>query len=129
MKLQVITFMYYKEIPFIPAYHWWDKIRWQIVKRLGGANPLETVKVKRIFIDADKFMEKLFKQRTALLEHFNLEAEELLIGADDFEELMNEENIKQSFSFYASYNHGRREIYGLKITVIPWMKGILVMPK
>jgi hypothetical protein len=79
-------------------------------------------------VDAEEFMDKLWKQKRALFDQFNREPQQLIIGADDYEQMMHCENIRQLFTFNASYNYGRNEIYGLKITVIPWMRGICVMP-
>ncbi len=36
-------------------------------------------------------------------------------------------NITERFSFGAEFGYGRN-IYGLRVTVIPWMRGMVVMP-
>ena len=127
MKPQYISFVQQTLIPVVPQYKWWDTPRWWLVKLLGGANPLETVRVVRVPIDGKDFMERMWKQRRALVEQFRPEPTSILVGAEDFEELMGTHGISQQFTFDAEFGHGPR-LYGLKVTVIPWMRGVLVMP-
>jgi hypothetical protein len=129
MKRDYIDFVDWREIPqpFIPR-KWWDKIRWRLVKWLGGVNPLDTVEVKRVPVNGKEFMERLWKQKRALVESFRREPTTVLMGAEDYEELMSSPAVRQSFTVHAEFNYGRREVYGLTVKVIPWMRGILVMP-
>ena len=62
------------------------------------------------------------------MREFNYHPSRLLIGAEDFEELMHEKEISESMTFRANY-YDHQEIVGLKVTVIPWMRGVLVLPK
>lgn len=126
-QLQHIEFVITNQFPVEPKYKWWNKYRWKLVKLLGGVDPNETVKITRIPIRANTFMEKLYKQKSYLFEMFYREPKELLIGASDYEEMMGDKNIMQMFSFDAEYGLNHR-INGLKVTVIPWMKGIVIMP-
>jgi hypothetical protein len=112
--------------PFEPR--WWDSPRWWLVKLLGGDNPNEVVKVTRVPINPKDFMERLWKQRRALVENFHREPTTLWLGAEDYEELMNAPVIRQAFTMHAEFHYGRREVYGLTVKVIPWMRGMLVMP-
>lgn len=125
-ELQYIEFVETTLSPLAPR--WWDRPRWWLVKLLGGSNPYETCKVTRIPIDEKRFEEQLFKQRESLFRHFNREPKTLLIGAEDYEQMMDSPTILGAFRFEASYHYGRNEIYGLTINVIPWMRGVLVMP-
>lgn len=113
------------EFPTPPKWH--DSPRWWLVKKLGGVNPHETAKVVRIPIDGKTFMDKLYKQRRVLFKQFNRHPKELLVGAEEYEEMMDCPAIRQSFSFAAEYAFGQT-IMGLNVRVIPWMRGILVMP-
>ena len=56
-----------------------------------------------------------------------MESKVLLIGAEDYAELMHEVASTQIFSFKSEYGYGEK-ILGMKIKVIPWMRGCLVMP-
>ena len=128
IRLQVVEFVDTKQFLHIPTHKWWDKPRWWLVKKLGGNDPNEVVKVKRIVFDSKDFMAKLYHQERELFKYFNLEPQTLIIGASDFEEIMNCPGIDRILRFDASYMHGRQEIHGLKIVVVPWMKGMVVMP-
>ena len=108
-------------------YRWYDRLRFWLVKKLGGEDPNESVRVTRIVVDPEDFMEKLFAQRESVLEHFGRETKQLLIGACDFEELMRTQQVPDMFCFSAGY-YKDKHMCGLKVTVIPWMRGILVMP-
>ena len=107
---------------------WWDKPRWWLVRVLGGICPLDTIKVIRVPVNGKDFMERLWKQKRALVENFRREPTTLWIGGEDYQELMNSPAVRQTFSVHASFNYGRTEVYGLTVNVIPWMRGMLVMP-
>lgn len=124
---QTVQFVRTKEFPVIPEYRWWNRFRWWLVKLLGGENPYETVKVERVTFNTEDFMEKLFVQQEELVKSFNRHPKELLIGADDFERLMCTKTVTDMFAFNASYNHGPK-VCGLKVKVIPWMRGMVIMP-
>jgi|SRR6185436_284936 len=128
-NISYITFVRHRELPVLfKSVSWYDALRWKLVKLLGGYNPNDSVKVERIPVDGETFMEQLFKQRRALTDQFNRETEEVLVGAEDYEELMNCKNVVQYFNFQSKFmNLGI--IQGVKIRVVPWMRGILVMPK
>lgn len=113
-------------VPHVPA--WWDRPRWWLVKMLGGTNPHDTVKVTRIPVNGKTFAERIFRQRRALTESFRREPTTIWMGAEDYQVLMDSDEIRQMFTMYSSFNYGEREMYGLTVHVIPWMRGTLVMP-
>ncbi len=79
-------------------------------------------------VDGKTFMDRLWKQKRSLVEDFRREPTTLWIGGEDYRELMNSPEVRQSFTVHAQFNYGRNEIYGLTVKVIPWMRGMLVMP-
>ena len=87
----------------------------------------ETSTYTRHVIDTDDVVTRLIKQRSGLLNGYNREPKELLIGAEDFAELMGSPMIRNSYSFGVEYCRDER-IMGLRVTVVPWMSGMLVMP-
>lgn len=107
---------------------WWDRPRWFVVRFLGGECPYDTVKVSTFHIDGDDFADRLFKQKRALFDTFGKEAQVILIGGEDYRELMKSPVVIQSFSFMSSFNYNR-QVFGMKVKVIPWMSGILAIPK
>ena len=124
---QYVEFVDYRSSPLFYQPKWWDKPRWFLVRLLGGNNPHDSVQVTRIPISGEDFAASLFKQRRAIMETFRQEATTILVGGEDYEKLMNSPLITHSFQFSSSFNYGPN-IYGLTVKVIPWMRGILVMP-
>lgn len=108
---------------------WLQKQAWRFLHASGAIEQAyeQSVSVKRVTIDADKFMDRVLKQKHSLFDEFNKEGKRLLIGSDDYFELMNEVAVYEHFSFAAELGMGRR-IMGLTVEVIPWMRGALVMP-
>lgn len=123
-----LEFVEWQEVPVLYVPKWWDRPRWWLVKLLGGTNPRDTVKIIRVPVNGKDFMERLWKQKQALVESFRREPTTLWMGGEDYEALMDSPAVRQAFTVSASFNYGRDEIYGLTVRVIPWMRGILVMP-
>jgi hypothetical protein len=123
-----IQFLDWREIqmPYTPK--WWDRPRWWLVRLLGGQCPFDTVKVTRVPVNGKTFAERLYKQKCALMESFRREPTTLLMGAEDYAELMNSPAVRQEFMVQSAFHYGRDEVYGLQVKVIPWMRGIVVMP-
>lgn len=78
-------------------------------------------------IDAPKFMERLYKQRRALFSYLDRDGQRLLIGSEDFAQLMDETALDGQYTFSAEWIH-RRTVMNLHVQIIPWMRGMLVMP-
>ncbi len=85
------------------------------------------VTIERHEIDDETFMERIFKQKDGIERFFNRKPKTLLIGAEDYAELMHEVVSSQEFRFNAEYWYTNQP-FGLNVRVIPWMRGILVMP-
>ncbi len=117
---------------------WLQKILFWILKKLElNADQIEYVpdKIERILFDSDKFMQTLVQQRKELIDFYHYyEAERVLIGQNTFNELMESDyEFRQMFTFNVQYKYGGSyngyNVYGMKMTIIPWMEGILVLPK
>lgn len=113
--------------------HWLQRLCLGILRKLGCHAHTDTVTVERHVIGkhGDKFMARLFKARNAL-ESFNRQPSRLLIGSEEYAELMHEPISNYYFDFQARYfmgnGEGERTVLGLTVEVIPWMRGMLVMP-
>jgi hypothetical protein len=87
------------------------------------------VKITSHTIDADSFMEKLFKMKHELFKEYRATGEWILIGSKDYAELMSTPEVaRQIINFEADIAYGER-IMGIRIRVVPWMSGIVLMPK
>jgi len=74
-------------------------------------------------------MEAIYKQDIGVLEFYNQRGKSLLIGSKDYQELTGNPAIRQMMQFTGKYRGGYGEVLGMNIIVIPWMKGMLVVPK
>jgi hypothetical protein len=130
MRSTEIKFLEWQEaeLPFSSP-RWRDALRWWLVRLLGGQCPFDTVKVTRVPVDGKTFMDRLWTQKRTLVESFRREPTQLWMGGEDYAALMNCPQVRQAFNVYSEFNYGRREVYGLTVKVIPWMRGMLVMPE
>ena len=109
-------------------YLWVQRVCFYLLRKIGAHRRGEKVTVERHRLDAKTFMERIFKQKDALQYEFSVSPKRLLIGAKDYADLMHEGMASQAFSFQAEY-WKNKTVYGLTVTVIPWMEGVLVMPE
>lgn len=123
-----LEFVEWREFPVPYSPRWWDAPRWWLVRLLGGQCPLDTVKVVRVPVSGKSFMEKLWKQKRELVESFRRKPMTLWMGGEDYEELMSSPAVREAFTIHAEFNYGKHEVYGLTVKVIPWMRGMVVMP-
>jgi hypothetical protein len=111
--------------------HWLQKLCIWTLRKLGAFHHGEVVTFERHVIGKNgrRFMDRLFEQMHNLLDAFDREPSRLLIGAEDYAELM-QEATREYFTFDAEYMRGGRypKVCGLHVEVIPWMRGVLVMP-
>jgi hypothetical protein len=109
---------------------WLQRLAWKFLNWLGAMDQAYEPKttVQRHVIDADKFVDLILKQRRALFDGFRKDGQRLLIGAEDYRELMGEISaINHHFEFQAEIGMNRR-IMGLNVEVVPWMRGVILMP-
>lgn len=117
------AFQYRKDRP-LP---WLQKACFFVLRKLRAFSVSEAVDVERRTIDAGTFMSRLFEQRESVTQLLGRRPTMLLIGAEDYAELMREAEAIQMFSFRAEYGYDR-EILDMTVRVIPWMRGCLVLP-
>jgi hypothetical protein len=143
---QQVTFVFNEPtthwVPMLDAYKlkphgrfaWLQRLLWRGLRRfkaLEQAHEPKTTYMRHVIDDAE-FMRRIFKQRDALFK-VSREPTRLLIGSRDYAELMGCPEIHQMFDFRTEYHiesSGRGpRIVGLKVTVVPWMEGLLVLPE
>ncbi len=109
---------------------WWQRQAWKFLRWCGALEQARELKIKvtRHVVNPDGFMEALYTQQRQLYDLFGKEASRLLIGSDDYSRLMCDPGvIGHGFNFDAQYSTARK-VCGLTVEVIPWMRGMLVMP-
>ena len=109
--------------------HWLQRLCLFVLRRLQCYELIPTYTVERRTIDSESFMQRLFEAHASLQREFYIKPNRLLIGSEDYAGLMREATASDYlFEFGADYRLNGR-IHGLSVQVIPWMRGILVMPK
>ena len=108
---------------------WLQRVCFWFLGRIG-CNPFdEVVAYSRHRIDTQNLVKAIHEQHSGLLDMYHaVKAERLLIGSEDFARLMGAPEIQNMMSFHAAYANGRA-IFGMKVTVIPWMSGVLIVPR
>jgi hypothetical protein len=99
---------------------------WKFLHRRGALHEASRKEVKytRHVVDCTDIVERLIRARSGLLEG---DPRELLIGSEDFADLMTLPPLRIRHDFDLEYRSTGR-IMNLKVRVIPWMSGMLVMP-
>ncbi len=109
---------------------WLQRLAWRFLNWRGAMQQALEPKATftRHVIDADRFIDRILKQKRSLFATFGRNSKRLLIGSEDYAELMCSPEVKMHhFEFSAEVGYSGA-IYGLKIEVIPWMRGAVVMP-
>lgn len=108
---------------------WLQRLAWRFLHWRGAMKQAYEPKViySRHVIDADDFIRRLLKQKSALMEGFHRQGQRLIIGSEDYFELMGQPSIRHHFTFAAEAGY-RNKVLGLTVEVVPWMRGAVVMP-
>lgn len=109
---------------------WVQKIAIWILRKLGCYAVQKELKLTRHVVNTDSLIEALYKQQGEMFKCYHYRGERLLIGPEEFRELTGED-LKYPTSMRLSYNWqegAEATVCGLKVTIVPWMKGLLVVP-
>lgn len=106
---------------------WLQKLCIWVLRKLGCFYNKPEVEIKRHIIAPDDFMERFFKQSNAL-EDLRMRPAAILVGAEDYRDLMQSSLANEAFSFPARYGHGG-QICGLEVIVLPTIRGMVVLPE
>jgi hypothetical protein len=107
---------------------WLQRLCFSFLRWRGCFSVEDRTDFKRHIINPGDLLERILRQDSSLLEFYHRRGERLLIGAETMAELMQQPRINQYMDFSAEYRHDRM-ICGLKITVVPHMRGLLVLPR
>jgi len=115
---------------------WVLRAVWKFLADTGAVKPnyITTTTYTRRVLEPMKFMEQIFKQRTELRRMFYKDGQRLLIGAEDYRDLMNDKEVSMTYFQFSTQFHvgqpgGKYNICGLIVEVVPWMRGMIVMPE
>lgn len=113
---------------------WLKKAMWGYLMRSNCLKPAykETESFARITFEPSKFLAKaIAKHRDAVVRFLGSSNVQILVGPDEFAELASEARILEHFSIDSEYsytNQGITRVYGMRVTVVPWMEGFLILP-
>ncbi len=109
---------------------WIQRLAWRFLQWRGALAQAYEPKCEifRHAIEADTFIERILKQRHELLRGFNRDGQTLLIGSEDYAELMRAPDMRDHMFTFDTRVGMDRQIVGLTVRVIPWMRGMVVMP-
>ena len=119
---------------------WLQEFAIWILKKLGCFALVNQQVVTRKVLDTQDFVQQFWAQNEELFKTYHYRGSRVLVGHEEFAK-MHGFALNHPLSFSAQYiwsesNPTPEEPYGvnrtacgLKVTVIPWMKGILVLSK
>jgi hypothetical protein len=112
-------------------WNWQATLASWLIRKIGVNARDRKIEVKRALIEPAKIVDAIFKQKIAHIDEHR-EPKRLLIGSDDFSELMQTIHFSDAVTigceYYRGDGRGGRQVLGLDVEVIPWMRGALVMP-
>jgi hypothetical protein len=106
---------------------WLQRLCLWVLHKLGATAHIATAEVRRVRLDGEGFMARLYAQKRELFDQFGYDASTLLIGSEEYEQLMGSPEVYQLMRFTAPYEL-RGQVFGLNVRVVPWMSGMVVLP-
>src|ERR1700760_835201 len=112
---------------------WLQRVCLWVLRKLGCFASTDVIRYERHHIgkNGERFMQRLLKAKNAIQGSLEMKPTRLLIGSEQYAELMEEMVSKAPFAFDSQYYIGgydRPTVIGLRVEVIPWMRGILLLP-
>lgn len=108
--------------PFV----WAQEVCCWVMRKLGAYSEDHTTVYSHVkVVDVSDLVEGIYTQVGMLGSNHNLRAHRILMGSEDFTRLCQAPEASYHLTVYAS----SPKFGGLTVTVIPWMKGILVLPE
>ncbi len=99
-----------------------------MLKKLHCHHYEETVAYTTRLITLDTVFDRVLQSHEGLMRRNYREPHLLFIGSEDFAELMDDTKLRQYFRFDVPYMYNNT-FMGMEVHVIPWMKGVLGVPK
>lgn len=109
---------------------WLQRLAWRFLQWRGSLAQAYEPKceIVRHTIEADTFIERILTQQHELMRGFNRDGQTLLIGGEDYAQMMCATEMRDHFFRFDARLGMGRQILGLNVQVIPWMRGMVVMP-
>ena len=118
-------------------HHWLQNLCLRILKKLDARyiEQMTDIKCDTVRINTGDFLKNLLEQRREIEREFNRRPTRVLIGSEDFDEVMNTKTMRNMLQFPTTYKFNVDDGYGrvvgqvmdLNVEVIPWMRGVIVL--
>jgi len=113
-------------------HHWLQKACLNILQRLGCNASLTEVNIERLNVQPKSLIEGLMRQHAQHLQFCRWQPERVCMGPKEFHDLTGEVfNSNHTMTMRVPvelHENGNPKVLGMRITIIPWMEGILVVP-
>lgn len=110
-----------------PALAWLQRQAWRFLERTQGLEEVthEKTSYTRAVIDRGDVAVKLTAAHAILVQQWQEEGGTLVIGAEDFNDLMGI-NSPRAFQFQMEYMR-RGTLVGRTVRVVPWVRGVVIV--
>lgn len=110
----------------VKKWAWLHRAAWWFLGKTGALSNTvsEKISYKEIVIDKDSVSETILRAMDEM-SIMNVRPSSVLMGPEHFDKALYEMRDTYSFTIEMGYH---RKIYGLPVTIVPWMRGVVVMP-
>lgn len=105
---------------------WLQKLCFKILDKLKCHALVPNDYVERIVIDPPKVIDRIVKQHIEVLNQGHPNKMEIFIGPGQLDGFRLDNQDFMTFTAPVGYNN---QIMGMDVTVVPWLEGVLVVPK
>lgn len=112
---------------------WLQRLAFWFLRRIGCFTVSDFTERRYVVVDPRRAMDEIFKQHRHLLQHLGRGGETLLIGAEDWDEMIFDPAVRSHVmafdgEYYFAVGDGKKS-RRIRVCVVPWMKGVLMLPK
>ena len=138
MRQQIVTLMKQERIPFKvddkksyhfrrdKKFHFLQRICLKILEEIGAHRTIMDETISYVQINPNDTLEAIFRQKIEMCRQDMPERAQIFIGADDWNELFSHAQVHHHITM--NVKSQGPQIHGMNVTIVPWMKGVLVAP-
>lgn len=109
-------------------YHWIQKACFWILDKIDCKHVIKKDSVKYETVNIGNIFHQLQENIAEIHKNYNVKPGKLFIGREEYYELIKMACPSMMFSVVNQTNPDRN-LFGLEVTVVPWMKGMVVLPE
>lgn len=107
-------------------YGWIVRFAFRLLRKRGFGFP--QMDMRRVTFDREKALECFLEQEKDLVRDFHVMGSHVFIGPKQLKAVITEADKLKLFSFTNQY-YVSRKLHDMPVTIVPWMEGILIVPK